>query len=232
MPEWHLVSINQWTQDPQWECRAVWSSLHCSAMHPPLPYNPGAKANLKHEDMAPWGGATHTQTHSHTHAAQRYSLCMSDCAPVCLDFYVSWFKSPLHLGCSVSSMGFSRSWQSVTPMFTGISSVLFLLCSVFTLSFFFLSCHFLVLCLDLSLKRRRWKEKKSKKGKKMESTGGCVSQSWTSYWQRSLLWQSNSVSLDTLFFIFLVVLMKALRHWQVWQVSKAAPRPSQRGCWA
>lgn len=84
-------------------------------------------------------GDTHTQTHSHTHTAQRYSLCMSDCAPVRLDFYVSWFKSPLRSGCSVSSRGFSRSWQSVTPMFTGISSVLFLLCSVFTLwsCFFF-----------------------------------------------------------------------------------------------
>lgn len=69
--------------------------------------------------------------------------------------------------------------------------------------FLFLSCHFLVLCFDLSLKRRWWKEKKMKEKKKTAlvvvrlNRDGATGRGHT----RGRLIQS----LWTLFFFFVVV---------------------------
>lgn len=195
-------------------------------MHPPLLYNPRAKANLKRKDMAPahcmlWGeGDTHLShalhlSHTHTHT-NRYSVCMPDCAPARLDFYVSGFISPLHFGCSVSSVRFSRRWRSVTPMFTGTSSVLFLLCLVSLC--FSRRVIFSFLSLDPSLKRKPGEKQQKKKdarvGVRLNHEGNTARG------------QSRGSLIRSPGTFMLFCLMNAPRHWQVWQILKAAPRPA------
>lgn len=115
------------------------SLLNDASTRPPLLFNPRARANLKCKDNALThsllrGGHTTLNAHWKTHTDYS-SLTVPQCSQtfMSVDFYIF---SP-HCGCSVSSERFSRCWQSVTPMFTGTSSVLFLLCLV-SLCF---SCH-------------------------------------------------------------------------------------------
>lgn len=72
-----------------------------------------------------------SHTNTHTHTANTYTDYSSpNSASVLRDFHVSRFIYFPHFGCSVSSEQFSRCWQSVAPMFTGTSSILFSLCLV------------------------------------------------------------------------------------------------------
>lgn len=129
-------------------------------MHPPvhlcfstLKLRPTSNARimLRHTRCSRGDTLLHMRNVSHIHTKHILTI-----HPQLLpDFHVSRFISFPHFGCSVSSERLSRCWQSVTPMFTGTSSVLFLLCLV-SLCF---SCHVIFLFWATICSKRQPSEK-------------------------------------------------------------------------
>lgn len=87
--------------------------------------------------------------------------------------------------------------------------------TLFGFTLFFVSCHFLVFEPRCVFKEKtQWKTKRG-------CTGGCTSQSWRKYSERSV--SGSLIRSPGTFMLF--CLMNAPWHWQVWQILKAALRP-------